>query len=96
MIIMENEMKQIGEIMKEHPSQLAQTSDSDEGIYTTVMHGLCKKYDINGAVEKLVFSMVESWSRNGGICLYKSSKLAHLSGGSDQEVVGILQCLESQ
>lgn len=85
-------MKQVGKILENRPEQ--PRSDSDDTTYTLVMHGLCKKYGIEHALEKIVFSTIESMSR-GRLCLFNPEKLKRYSGGTVSEVRRVLDRLQS-
>jgi len=85
-------MKQIGKFLESEPEQ-PRSDDSNDAIYTLVMHGLCKKYGIESAFEKLVFSTIESMSR-GRLCLFSPEKLTKYSGGTVSEVKEVLDRLQ--
>lgn len=87
-------MKQIRENIEERQSQLLQTP-TKKVKYTLVIHDLCEKYGITRAVDKLVFSTVESMSR-GRICIYKPVQIARYAGGTEQEVMSALLVLEEK
>lgn len=87
-------MKQIGENIEKRHAQLLQTPTKKVN-YTLVIHDLCEKYGITRAVDKLVFSTVESMSR-GRICIYKPVQIARYAGGTEQEVMSALLVLEEK
>jgi hypothetical protein len=86
-------MNQIGAHMAKMQPPLLE--DPDDTKYTTVLHGLCKKYDVKDPLGKHIFSIIENMSRRGRPCLYTLETLAKFSGGSESDIEAILQHLES-